>query len=151
MEERQIDVFEQTGKVWKPKYCLLGADPLLIDAGKYLSFLFYHTLFTYATITDPCHIVVHQKNCHRTRCFDVTFPFVGLFTRFQCTRHLTTFRITNACLVSEIAGLTSSASLYLLPRTILTPGFVDYVSMLLFYVDLTHCSDFRPISSMLQL
>lgn len=85
-------------------------------------------MLIYVIVTDKCKIVIHQVNTVRVRCYDVSAPFIGIVNRFRCVYHSATYRATNEMLWDQLPILPSSIALYLFPRTMMTPAFIEYVS-----------------------
>ena len=75
----------------------------------------------------PCLITIHQSNVKRFRCYDTSGPFIELFNCFFCKSHNNTFQLTQALLIEQVAALPAFLDLILLPRTIITPEFVELV------------------------
>ena len=116
---------EDCGTVWKPQLCPAVADPLLTAVG--MQILLYVNN-TYVIITDTkCNIIVHQSHVHWFCCYDSKGPFVANMCRLQCKTHHITFKITHENLISEVEQLPASLMLYAMPRTPLTPAFVELV------------------------
>ena len=115
---------EDCGTVWKPQLCPAVADPLLTGVG--MEILLYVS-YTYVIITDTkCNIIVHQSHVHQFRLW-LQRPFVANMCRLQCKTHHITFKITHENLISEVEQLPASLMLYAMPRTLLTPAFVELV------------------------
>ena len=74
-----------------------------------------------------CNIIKHQKNTARLRCFDVSFPFVGIIHHFRCTVHGTTFRLTDPEVVDQVKDQHCKSSYVFFPRTIVTKAFLTQV------------------------
>lgn len=93
-------------------------------------------IIMYVTYSDvqKCAIQIHQSNTKRFRCFDVQAPFIGLFHRFFCTTHNNSFRITQPHVLEVIHEYPATMMLYLLPRTIVTPAFVELVPVSTAYI-----------------